>query len=98
MSDEWMESAAAPEGEDLAAAIEAVRNAAGPEVALATQVAGLLDNAGNYADQAYRLLVAGQKLGLRPEGVTNLRAQLTKLAGAISSVSRLIDRIESRGG
>lgn len=98
MSDEWMESAATPDSEDLAAAMAAIQNADAPEVALAGQVANFLHSGGDYARQAFRLLAAGQELGLRPEGVTNLRALLTELTGTTSSVSKVIDRIESRGG
>ena len=92
------ESAATSEGEDLAAAMDAIQNAAAPEVQLAAQVANFLDSARDYADQAFRLLAAGQEMGLRPEGVANLRALLMTLAGTTSSVSKVIDRIESHGG
>ena len=98
MSDEWMESGATPDSEDLAAAMGAIQDAAAPEVALAGHVASILDSAGDYARQAFRLLAAGQELGLRPEGVAHLRAQLETLEGTAGAISRTIDRIEDRDG
>jgi hypothetical protein len=97
------ESAATPDGEDLAAAMDALESAALPEVQMSARASECLNNARMQVSEAHDALTGREEprwqgLGLGSASADHLRAQLKVLAGDIAAIARVIDRMEGRGG
>jgi hypothetical protein len=103
MSDEWMEDAATPEGEEAAASLNAREHVDSPEGQMFIRANDLLANARTELSMARAALKGDEEPGwrglrLRPSSAAQLRLMLNGLVEDVAEVAKVVDQIESRGG